>query len=473
MALLVFTWALLTTAAQTATSHGRIVVTPNGRYLQYEDGTPFFWLGDTGWELFHRLKLEEIARYLDNRRKKGFTVIQAVLLAEFNGLNKANQYGEVPLHGNDPTKPNEAYFRFVDTVIKMTASRNLVMGLLPTWGDKVTRLWGEGPVVFNSVNAYHYGLFLGKRYGSNPAVIWILGGDRPPLVDTMDWRPVWRQMARGILEADPAAFITYHPSGHSSTSAHLHAEPWLDMNMMQSGHGSGHDVPVWEWITRDRQLQPVKPTLDAEPNYEDHPVNPWPKWDPKNGYFRAYDVRKQTYRSVFAGAPGVTYGHHAVWQFWSPREDKVNYADQYWTEAIDRPGAFQVGYLKKLILSRPSLSRVPDSTLIAAGQGRGGDHIEAFRDSANTYAMIYLPRGRNIMVNMGFLKSPQVQVWWFNPRTAEVKKLSLKDRTPMMSFTPPTLGTENDWVLVLDDPAKGYPAPGGPDLKRLANEQTK
>src|SRR5437763_4406510 len=70
----------------------RIAVSSNGHYLQYENGTPFFWLGDTGWELFHRLKLEEINQYLANRSQKGFTVIQAVLLAEFDGLRKPNQY---------------------------------------------------------------------------------------------------------------------------------------------------------------------------------------------------------------------------------------------------------------------------------------------------------------------------------------------------------------------------------------------
>src|SRR5881392_3020414 len=73
------------------------IVTVDGHYLQYEDGTPFFWLGDTGWELFHRLTKEEIARYLENRHQKGFTVIQAVILAEFNGLRRPNQYGDLPL----------------------------------------------------------------------------------------------------------------------------------------------------------------------------------------------------------------------------------------------------------------------------------------------------------------------------------------------------------------------------------------
>src|SRR6478609_4810158 len=265
----------------TIEKQGRIKVTADGRYLQYSDGTPFFWLADTGWELFHRLKLEEIDRYLDNRSSKGFDIIQAVVLAEFDGLKKPDQYGNVPLQDLDPTKPNETYFKFVDEVMKMALKKNLFIALLPTWGDKVTKMWGEGPVIFNKDNAYQYGLFLGKRYKEYKNIIWMLGGDRPPVKDSNDWRPVWRSMAAGILEGTSnQALITYHISGGPhTTSEFLHNESWLQINSMQSGHGSGHDVKVWEWIARDRALTPVKPTFDSEPNYEDHPVNPWPKWD--------------------------------------------------------------------------------------------------------------------------------------------------------------------------------------------------
>jgi hypothetical protein len=76
-------------------------LTKDGHALQFSDGTPFFWLGDTGWELFHRLNLADIKVYLDNRADKGFTVIQAVALAEFDGLRSPNQYGEVPLKNLD------------------------------------------------------------------------------------------------------------------------------------------------------------------------------------------------------------------------------------------------------------------------------------------------------------------------------------------------------------------------------------
>src|SRR6266850_2175682 len=88
--LLVVLFSMLSLAASSQASwkHGRLEVTEDGHYLQYEDHTPFFWLGDTAWELFHRLTKEDIRKYLENRRKKGFTVIQSVILAEFNGLKK-------------------------------------------------------------------------------------------------------------------------------------------------------------------------------------------------------------------------------------------------------------------------------------------------------------------------------------------------------------------------------------------------
>jgi|ERR1035441_1543020 hypothetical protein len=94
--------------------HGDLKVSANHRFLMHADGAPFFYLGDTARELFHRLTIEERAVYLSNRSRKGFTVIQAVLLAELDGLNTPNAEGELPLVDNDPARINEAYFRHVD-----------------------------------------------------------------------------------------------------------------------------------------------------------------------------------------------------------------------------------------------------------------------------------------------------------------------------------------------------------------------
>ncbi len=441
----------LSLAAQHPWPHGRLLVASDGHYLQYEDGTAFFWLGDTGWELFHRLTLSEIATYLDNRQAKGFNVIQAVALAEFDGLRTPNRYGDVPFADLDPSKPNERYWHIIDTTITMARDRGLFIGLLPTWGDKVTLAWGQGPVIFDSVNAYTYGRWIGGRYKDQPNIIWILGGDRPARNAKQDWTPIWRAMARGIIEAtDHHCPLAYHPSGGSSSSQLLQKEPWLDVNMFQSGHGAGHDVACWDLVSRDRNMTPVKPTLDGEPNYEDHPVNPWPKWVTDSGRFRAYDVRKQLYRSVFAGACGVTYGHHSIWQFMGDRQEAINYPDRGWINAMDRPGAYQAGYLRRLMESYPMAGRIPDNTLIADPNGERGEHMEAFTGAGGSYAMVYLPVGRTVTIRTSRLKGLSLKAMWFNPRDASTQQIAGPVKKPAATFTAPTLGKENDWVLILE-----------------------
>jgi hypothetical protein len=97
-------------------------VSENQRFLQYENGDPFFYLGDTAWELFHRLSREEADLFLETRAAQGYNVIQAVVLAELDGLRVPNYEGNLPLIDMDVTRPNEAYFEFVDYVVDKAAS---------------------------------------------------------------------------------------------------------------------------------------------------------------------------------------------------------------------------------------------------------------------------------------------------------------------------------------------------------------
>jgi Protein of unknown function (DUF4038) len=67
-------------------------VSTNCRFLVHADDRPFFYLADTAWELFHRCTLAETEHYLRDRAAKGFTVIQAAVLAEIDGLHTANRH---------------------------------------------------------------------------------------------------------------------------------------------------------------------------------------------------------------------------------------------------------------------------------------------------------------------------------------------------------------------------------------------
>jgi hypothetical protein len=215
----------------------RLQVSSNQRFIITENNRPFFWLADTAWELFHRLTREEAKLYFAKRQEQRFNLIQAVVLAEFDGLNTPNAYGEKPLIDNNPLQINEGYFTYVDELLQLAAEHDLYVGLLPTWGDKVTPNWGAGPVVFDEMNARAYGKLLAERWQKQGNIVWIIGGDRPARKGETDWTPIWRGVAEGILDVDAKALLTYHPQGGiASTSVYLHQEPWLHINMMQSGH---------------------------------------------------------------------------------------------------------------------------------------------------------------------------------------------------------------------------------------------
>lgn len=128
--------AVLTSLCCLADALPRLKVSENRRFLVTESGQPFFWLGDTAWELFHRLDRENAERYLENRAGKGFTIIQAVVLAEFAGLTDPNSYGQLPLVNADPLHPSEEYFKHVDWIVARANTLGMYIGMLPTWGDK-------------------------------------------------------------------------------------------------------------------------------------------------------------------------------------------------------------------------------------------------------------------------------------------------------------------------------------------------
>ena len=123
----------------TAAAMPRLKVSDNRRFLVYGDGRPFFYLGDTAWELFHRLTREEADRYLADRAGKAFTVIQAVAIAEFDGLTEPNAYGHLPLSDLDPARPDAAYWEHVDYVVRRANEMGLIIGFLPTWGRDLAR----------------------------------------------------------------------------------------------------------------------------------------------------------------------------------------------------------------------------------------------------------------------------------------------------------------------------------------------
>jgi hypothetical protein len=430
---------------------GPIQVHPNHRFLMTSEKEPFFWMADTAWELFHRLDKQEAILYFDKRKEQGFNVVQAVVLAELDGLNEPNANRDLPFLDLANWKYNEAYFQHVDLILDLAMQRDIHVALLPTWGDKLFKnSWGIGPEIFNSSTAYEYGKWIGNRYKDRLNLIWVLGGDRNPRENSQDIE-IWNQMAKGILETqnpNNRIPITFHPQpmNPGGSSVWFHEAEWLDFNMHQTGHCPNY--PTYSKITYDYRLSPIKPTIDGEPMYEEHPKC----FNAKElGYSEATDIRKIMYWNVFAGGAGQTYGCHAVWQMYDLDKTPVNAPLKPWHQSLDLEVANQVKHLKNLMLSRPYFDRIPDQSLIADNQVEDETFVVATKSKVGGYAFFYFPTGKSIRVNLESFKNQKLNFSWFDPRTGVQMDYPLPIKNPQIQqVTPPSSGRGNDWVLIVD-----------------------
>jgi hypothetical protein len=331
----------------------------------------------------------------------------------------------------------------MDYVVNRANERGLVLGLVTAKSWHVTQ---HPEQVFDEKNAFTFGKFLGQRYKNN-AVMWFSGGDSAP----GKYEAVWVAMARGVKEGSEGRhLVSYHGWGSTSSSDWFHKADWLDFNSIQSGHGWG--VPTYQRVSHDYRLSPAKPTVDMEPSYENHPTgSQTPRID-------SHQVRRGGYWAVLAGAAGHGYG--ALDLFWLYKETGGPFPRNgfwYWRKAMAYEGAGQMGLMRQLFELRPWYKLVPDQSVIASGQGKGEDHIQAARADDGSFVIAYLPHGGKLGIDMGKLTGKTVKARWYDPRKGNWREIGEYANSGTREFLAPSTGERDDWVLVLDDAAKKYP----------------
>ena len=463
-------------------------VSDNHRFLVTEDNKPFFWLGDTAWAVVHKHTREQsqnqpsVLQYFKSRADKGFNVIQCQLV---QNAATADAYGHEAFVDGRLDQPRivegteNDYWDTADWFIEQAKAHDLYLALLPTWFDAISN---DDPMIKDPAVAYRYGYFIGMRYGKQPHIIWVLGGDPNRRSDhDVDYPPrlaATRALAEGIADgkngvdrfdgkADySTTLMTYHPRGGGQSSSRLlHNEDWLDFNMIQT---TSHLVFTnYKTVGDDYAKQPPKPTLEAEVAYEysvdlsrqkelDKRISPW-------------HVRKAAYWNVFAGGFGFTYGHRS-YIAWVREGESLRYgADIPWFESLDAPGAFDMTHLRDLMKSRPFLTLVPDQSVVAEGPSDPLDYVAATRSSDGSYAMLYFPTGKPAMVRMDKLSGGKVLAWWFDPREGKAAQIGVFPNSGTKQFVPPSSGQDNDWVLVLDDETRHFAPPGTREQKKEAS----
>jgi hypothetical protein len=456
--LFLFLFASVAVSAQKAPwENGKLQITPNHHFLQHENGTPFFWLGDTGWLVSSRMDRENMDFYLTSLKNKGFNVVQVSILHEIPFFNV---YGKPALpYGFDFSKvgvsPEYGYWDHIDYLVQAAAKRGIYVAMVCVWGGVVNA--GQ----LTPENAVKYGTFLANRYKNHPNIIWIIGGDTRGDKKT----EVWQALAKTIRSIDSNHLMTYHPRGRTCSAQWFNDESWLDFNMFQSGHrrygqrsGDGEllkelntEEDNWRYVEQVYAMAHPKPVLDGEPSYEDIPAglhdNAEPRW-------KAQDVRRYAYWSVFSGSFGHTYGNNSIMQVYTPGITPAYFADKSWYDALNLPGYSQMKFLKALMLALPYTQGAPDQTLIAGENGQQYDHLVATRGPG--YGMIYDYNGREITINLDRISPAPKNLWWLDPATGALKFIeAIPGGT--VTYTPEGGNRPgNDKVLIAIDTDKNY-----------------
>jgi len=455
-------------AAKLPWDNGKLVVSENHRYLQHENGTPFFWQGETGWLLPERLNRDEAEFYLNECSKNGYNVIQVQTI---NDVPAYNIYGQSSMpEGFDFKNINKkgvyGYWDHMDYIIKMAEKKGIYIGMVCIWGGLVNA--GQMDVK----QAQAYGKFLGERYKNSPNIIWFIGGDIRGDIKT----EVWETLANSIKAVDKNHLMTYHPRGRTCSSTWFNNASWLDFNMFQSGHrrygqrkGDGDytiaentEEDNWRYTEKSLAMSPIKPVIDGEPIYEDIPQG---LHDFNEVKWNANDVRRYAYWSVFAGSFGHTYGHNSIMQFYQPGLIGAYGAKRAWYDCLEDPGYVQMKYLKKLILAFPFFDRVPDQSIIAGQNGERYDRAIATR--GNDYLLVYNYTARPMQIDLSKISGAKKNCWWFNPKNGELQFIGEFD-SKVTNFTIDAgYNSGNDRVLIAVDKEKSPLNPPKGDLDSL------
>jgi hypothetical protein len=417
------------------TRHGPLRVSDDRTHLTHADGTPFFYLADTAWNGALLSTDADWQTYLADRASKGFTAIQFITHAPWSGA-LTDLEGQTAFTGNPKNPVNAGFFdRIARRIAAINAAGLLAVPVLAwaaDFGPSRRLNIGHTAAADQLIPLLRQQL---DRFADYHC-LYFLAGDA---VYTF-WRArKWKKVARAVFTRN--SLFTLHPAGLTWSYDRFAREPWLALHAYQSSHSedsrtlrwlqSGPPATFWESHPR--------PTINVEPCYEG--LSPGRGQPP----FDAAAVRRAIYWSLLnAPTAGVAYGAHGVWSWNTATQTPLNHAytglAQPWHVAMNFPTSHQIRHLADLMRSIKWWTLRPDPSLVPP-QTPGPQFIAASRSDAGDLALLYLPTGGTIPLNISAIQS-HLSATWFNPRTGERTPTS----TSVSAYTAPTM---EDWVLLL------------------------
>jgi len=419
--------------------HGFLKVSADRRYLAHDDGTPFFWLGDTAWGVPLRATDDEWARYLADRRSKRFTLLQVAPMAQPKWAGQTGRDREAPFHDEALARINPAYWQAFERRIRAANDAGFVVTLVGLM-EPVKR-YPEAAAARRFAREIVARLF-------DCFVIF------SPSFDS-DFMPLADEVGVATRAATAVHLITQHPGTPSGRptptyTMQYYDQPYLDFAGVQSGHNRGNRErsarQSSDWMLQAYRHEPHKPVINLEAMYDGQGEKAW----------QAVDARSAAWRSWLAGAKGYTYGagestpkvtqgNGGIWS-WVTDPDKHD----HWEKALQWESAFQMQYLHDFLAAIEWWRLEPAPELIRNQPEPWTHRMILARSPARDSAVAYLPDNEAIEVDLSGFAAP-LAVRWFDPVHGRfTPERGSVDRRGVHRLAPPAKG---EWVLALGGPA--------------------
>lgn len=449
--------------------HGFVKAQPGIKHFRHADGTPFFYLGDTHWNMLTEeydspgphagdTGAESHFKYIVDRRvEQGFTVYQSEPIGapfklqdgtvdqeDIEGFRLADKYFEYIadaglVHAN-------AQFFFPDNLSAELAADNEKL-------DNLARYWvarfGAWPVMWTLAqeidNDFYNEQGFNKLYSykNNP----------------------WVKVAEYLHNHD-----TYcHPlSGHQEINVHtsITGAGWKEdiskgraasvFMSEEVAERTGHNWWAIQW--GPQFIEPAEPELirdylkSSRPavNYEGKYCGLWTK---------DFGSRVQGWAAFLNGLCGYGYGAIDIWLYKSGFDiaspsfdgvDTVTIEDKmvHWSESIEFPSAIHMGYLRNyleefdwwnlvpVLCDEPSFDAESSAYYYAKTKNR---HVLYFfaKNELTTGTIKDMEPGKKVMLS------------WYNPRTGEQTKSARYEVGSDGNLKLPEKPDTEDWTLTI------------------------
>ena len=442
--------------------HGPVTIPEGSRYFAYADGTPFFWLGDTHWQMPDYERLNECNvpgcpcgsqfRHLaDDRAKKGFTVYQTYFdsaESDGGGNPRPHHWWQEKYTLINPQAFNET----MDVMMEELASRGITVAMGFGVHTNTIAAMKSDPKPIQAFARYCV-----ARYACYP-VVWITAQE---ITDARyDAFSVWQSVAELVSRIDgyhrPNSAHMYPMGSQDERAQTMDRSGWHRYWLLQAGHGGVNALQKRSFYESYRTLASGKPYIEGECQYEDIYC----------GGFCGYDAsRIGAWQALLSGAAGFTYGVTGIWAMgWNQRDDCgwQSYSPEPWYVGMDKPGSTEMTYLRRFF------AYVDHTSLEPAFGCELGEFVH--RDSVSA-----AHRGQDVLVYQFFGTEPETgvlaglkpkvryQARWFDPIGGGF--IDLPDMLTETGSAPvPPRPSERDWILLLNCAALGdyeresYPA---------------